>query len=284
MFIIFSFSYSGNATFDVSARGIYTKGDVISGATSRIDFEISEVTIRAKNNTKGTFFKADDIKTANENFIKGENLKIANISKGTGNGNYVYFKDNENNSIDTIKFSLKGTLIFNWKENNKKPNLAIGYRGEENNIRKASNTNNYITINLSDVKPITLLKINVVQDLNLGKGIAGSALDTSSMGSGSPAIVESTGEYGKNVKFEILNPENIKITSIKNSQDSLKVDVWFESSNISKTIIKRNLNEKTSDAYVGKVSDIKIHGRCQSNANSRGIYKGSFTVRVEYDD
>lgn len=279
MFVIFSFSYSGNAVFDVSARGIYTKGDVISGATSRIDFEISEVTIRAKNNTKDTFFKVDDIETASENFIKGENLKIANISKGIRNENCVYFKDNENNSIDTIKFSLKGTLIFNWKETNKKPNLAIGYRGEEHQYK---NTSNYITVDLSDVKPITLLKINIKEDLILGKGIAGSALDTSK-GSGSPAVVEATGEYGKNVKFKILNPENIEITSIKNSQDSLKVDVWFENSNMSKTIIKK-LNENTNETYTGKTSDIKIHGRCQSNSNSRGIYKGSFIVRVEYDD
>lgn len=281
MFIIFSFSYSSNTAFDVSVRGIYTKEDVIKNQTQIVNFEISEVTIRAKNNTKDTFFQVTNIETTNENFINGQNLKITNISKGIGNENRVYFKDNENNSIDTIKFSLKGTLIFNWKENNKKPDLAIGYRGEENNIRRTSNANNYITIDLSDVKPITLLKINVREHLNLGKGIAGSVLDTSE-GTGSPAIVEATGEYGKNVKFKILNPENIKITSIKNYQDSLKVDVWFENSK-SKTI-KKNLNENTNETYTGKVSDIKIHGRCQSNSNSRGIYKGSFIVRVEYDD
>lgn len=281
MFIIFSFSYSSNTAFDVSVRGIYTKEDVIKNQTQIVNFEISEVTIRAKNNTKDTFFQVTNTETTNENFINGQNLKITNISKGIGNENRVYFKDNENNSIDTIKFSLKGTLIFNWKENNKKPDLAIGYRGEENNIRRISNANNYITIDLSDVKPITLLKINVREHLNLGKGIAGSVLDTSE-GTGSPAIVEATGEYGKNVKFKILDPENIKITSIKNYQDSLKVDVWFENSK-SKTI-KKNLNENTNETYTGKVSDIKIHGRCQSNSNSRGIYKGSFIVRVEYDD
>ncbi|MHD0316590.1 hypothetical protein [Fusobacterium sp. THCT1E2] len=281
MFIIFSFSYSSNTAFDVSVRGIYTKEDVIKNQTQIVNFEISEVTIRAKNNTKDTFFQVTNTETTNENFINGQNLKITNISKGIGNENRVYFKDNENNSIDTIKFSLKGTLIFNWKENNKKPDLAIGYRGEENNIRRTSNANNHITIDLSDVKPITLLKINVREHLNLGKGIAGSVLDTSE-GTGSPAIVEATGEYGKNVKFKILNPENIKITSIKNYQDSLKVDVWFENSK-SKTI-KKNLNENTNETYTGKVSDIKIHGRCQSNSNSRGIYKGSFIVRVEYDD
>lgn len=278
MFVIFSFSYSGNAVFDVSARGIYTKEDVIKNQTQVVNFEISEVIIKAKNNTKDTFFEAVDIETASENFIKGQNLKITNISKGIGNEKRVYFKDNKNNSIDTIKFSLKGTLIFNWKKTNKKPNLAIGYRGEEHH----KNTSNYITVDLSDVKPITLLKINIKEDLILGKGIAGSALDTSK-GSGSPAIVEATGEYGKNVKFKILNPENIEITSIKNSQDSLKVDVWFENSNMSKTIIKK-LNENTNETYTGKTSDIKIHGRCQSNSNSRGIYKGSFIVRVEYDD
>lgn len=279
MFVIFSFSYSGNAVFDVSARGIYTKEDIIKNQTQVVNFEISEVIIKAKNNTKDTFFEAADIETASENFIKGQNLKITNISKGIGNEKRVYFKDNENNSIDTIKFSLKGTLIFNWKETNKKPNLAIGYRGEEHQYK---NTSNYITVTLSDIKPITLLKISVKEDLNLGRGIAGSVLDTSK-GSGSPAIVEATGEYGKNVKFEILNPENIKITSIKNSQDSLKVDVWFESSNMNKPIIKK-LNENTNETYTGKASDIRIHGRCQSNPNSRGIYKGSFIVRVEYDD
>ncbi|WP_130891372.1 hypothetical protein [Fusobacterium ulcerans] len=279
MFVIFSFSYSGNTAFDVSVRGIYTKEDVIKNQTQIVNFEISEVTIRAKNNTKDTFFQVTNIETTNENFINGQNLKITNINKGIGNENRVYFKDNENNSIDTIKFSLKGTLIFNWKETNKKPDLAIGYRGEEHQYK---NTSNYITVDLSDVKPITLLKISVKEDLNLGKGIAGSVLDTSN-GSGSPATVEATGEYGKNVKFKILNPENIKITSIKNSQDSLKVDVWFENSNMSKTIIKK-LNENTNETYTGKTSDIKIHGRCQSNSNSRGIYKGSFIVRVEYDD
>lgn len=278
MFTIFSFSYSSNAVFDVSARGISTKEDVIKNQTQVVNFEISEVTIKAKNYTNDTFFEAADIETASENFIKGQNLKITNISKGIGNEKRVYFKNNENNSIDTIKFSLKGTLIFNWKETNKKPNLAIGYRGEEHHNK---NTSNYITVDLSDVKPITLLKINVKEDLNLGKGTAGSALDTSK-GSGSPAIVEAIGEYGKNVKFKILNPENIKITSIKNSQDSLKVDVWFESSNTNKPIIKK-LNENTNETYTGKVSDIRIHGRCQSNSNSRGKYTGSFVVRVEYD-
>lgn len=278
MFIIFSFSYS-NTMFDVSARGIYTKEDVIKNGTGVIDFEITEITIKAKSNTKDTYFEVDNnIETANENFIKGQKLKVTNVTKGVQNGNQIYFKDNENNSIDTIKFSLKGTLIFNWKETNKNPNLAIGYRREENHNK---NTSNYITVNLSDVKPITLLKINVKEDLNLGKGIAGTVLDTSK-GSGSPAIVEATGEYGKNVKFKILSPENIKITSVKNSKESLKVDVWFEQNHL--TELQENLNEKTNLEYIGKTPDIKIHGKCQSNSNNHGIYKGSFIVRVEYDD
>ena len=93
MFVIFSFSYSGNAVFDVSARGIYTKEDVIKNQTQVVNFEISEVTIRAKNNTKDTFFEAADIETASENFIKGQNLKITNINKGIGNENRVYYID-----------------------------------------------------------------------------------------------------------------------------------------------------------------------------------------------
>lgn len=89
-----------------------------------------------------------------------------------------------------------------------------------------------------------------------------------------------------NVKFEILNPENIKIVNANNSQDSLKVDVWFEGSTGNSTTIKRNLNEKSTNetTYTGKISNIKIHGKCESNVNSRGKYKGNFRVRVEYDD
>ncbi len=283
--MIFSSSYSDNTTFDVSARGIYTKEEIILGVTGRIDFEISEVTIRAKNNTKYTYFEVANTEIGNENFIKGQNLKIVNINKGIGNEKHIYFKDNEGNSIDTIKFSLKGTLLFNWNKTNKNPSLIIGYRGEENNTRITSSANNYITVNLSDIKPISLLKINVKKDLYLGKGIAGTSLDTSK-GSGYPAEIETTGEYGKNVKFEILNPENIKIVNANNSQDSLKVDVWFEGSTGNSTTIKRNLNEKSTNetTYTGKISNIKIHGKCESNVNSRGKYKGNFRVRVEYDD
>ena len=117
--------------------------------------------------------------------------------------------------------------------------------------------------------------------MDLGKGIAGNALDTS-RGDGHPAKIEATGERGKNVKFKIINPNDIKITNSKGN--SLNVNVWFEENK--QVELVRNLREKSTgnSLYEGKVSDIKIHGRCQSETTSRGKYRGTFIVRAEYDD
>lgn len=279
--VVFSFSYSSSNLKDVSARGLFLNGDVIKvPGSSSVGFEINEITIKRNGGGghKNDYFTISGVEASNQaknKFIQVANLKITRVDEGSQIANGVTFSDE-----NIIKFALSGTLIFNWPIYNTNPdfNIIIGYRAKNGETNK-----NPISLNLkSDIEVATPLNLKVTQDMNLGKGIAGTVLDTST-GSGSPAIVEATGERGKNVKFIILNPENIKITSIKNSQDSLKVDVWFESSNTNKPIIKK-LNENTNETYTGKTSDIKIHGKCQSNPNSRGIYKGSFIVRVEYDD
>ena len=278
MFVIFSFSYSGNGPLEVSFRRLYTMTGVIKGATTRVKFEVHDIEIENKKADKDVFFKVDDIDTANESYIRAVNLKIINVSAGSLVNDKIYFRDanDKDSPIDTIKFSLSGELIFNWDKGNKKEQISIGYRGEG----ESDNTKNYISLILDDtLATINLLNIKVVDNLDLGKAIAGSTLDTSK-GSGTPAKIEATGEYNKNVKFKISDPDNIYIEN--SSKEKLKVNVWFKDGR--GTEVKKVLNSPTNEKHIGKVSDVIIDGSCTSQSTSRGKYTGRFTVRVEYDD
>lgn len=281
--VVFSFSYSGNGPFEVSARGIYTKEDVIKGSTPTVAFEIAEVTITNKKDDADVYFEIADIDTANENAVKGTGLKIVNVINGTRRGNRVYFENKDGSVCNPIKFSLNGSLAFvNW---NKKWELAIGYRGKDN--KKDEGTKNYITINLEDIEPIESLKVIVKKDMDLGKGIAGYPLDTSSSKSnGHPAVIKVVGPHNSDVKIFI--PKTTSITN--NSGGSLPVTLSFKKNGTlsgNEIFISEKLIEKVSgnnNGSLGKIDNIEINGRCESNKNSRGKYTGSFTVRVEYDD
>lgn len=280
MLVVFSFSYSSSNLKDVSARGLFLNGDVIKvSGSSSVEFEINEITIKRNGggghkNDYFTISGVEDSNQAKNKFIQVTGLKIIRVDLGREVPNGVAFSDS-----DTIKFALSGKLTFNWPIYNTNPdfNIIIGYRAKNDEVNK-----NPIPLNLkSDIEVVTPLNLKVAEDMNLGKGIAGNALDTS-RGDGHPAKIEATGERGKNVKFKIINPNDIKITNSKGN--SLNVNVWFEENK--QVELVRNLREKSTgnSLYEGKVSDIKIHGRCQSEPTSRGKYTGSFTVRVEYND
>lgn len=273
MLVVFSFSYSDGFK-DVSARGIYTKEDVIKDTTGTASFEITEVTIKVSDSNANTYFEiSKNIQT--DNFINGQNLEILNVSEGIKKGNRIYFLNKENNQINTIKFSLKGTLIFNWKKLNNGTKLAIGYRGEDNKTE----TTNSVTINLEEIDPIDSLKVIVKKDMDLGKGIAGTPLDSKS--DGESAIIKIVGTKDKDVK--IIIPETATITNSKG--DSLTVELCFDQNKKISTSVRLKkgiLGKKNSN--LGETEDIEIHGRCQSKTTNRGKYTGSFIVRVEYND
>lgn len=275
MFVVFSFSYSVNEGFeDTSVRGIYTKTEIIKNQNSSVSFEIAEVTIKDTNANKNTYFEIAELQ--NTNFSKCQNLEIINVNKGTQSGKRIYFKDRENSNIDTIKFSLKGILIFDWKN----PKLAIGHKGENNKTE----VNNYVTINLNDIEPIDSLKVVVKKDMDLGRGIAGNPLNTKS--TGHPAVIKVIGQ--KNAKIKIFIPKKVKIeNSLRDSIDVLLHFASNESSYDANTFVSHaqltNMVYGKGNQELGETPDIEIHGQCDSDKKSRGKYTGSFVVRVGYD-
>ena len=280
MFIIFSFSYSSNGGFEsISVKGIYTKENIITNTTPTTGFEITEVTITKKDVDKDTYFEVANIE--NTDFIKGTNLEIR-ATEGFQSGKRIYFKNREGSLINEIKFSLRGNLIFDWNHKSKIPNLVIGYRGDE----RKKEIGNYVSINLKDIEPINSLKIIVKKDMDLGKGIAGETLNTnSSKSNGEPAVIKIVGEKGQDIKIFIPNKAVIKNASGASLDVFLsfeKGETTFGDDKLFRTHLK-NIVYGKNNTQLGETDDIKIHGKCKSNENSRRKYVGSFVVRVGYD-
>ena len=137
-----------------------------------------------------------------------------------------------------------------------------------------------MSINLSDLDPIANIKVEVIDDMDLGTVFSGEKLSTKNVNSnGTPAKIRIEGENNKKIKISI--PESMSIVNSKN--DTLAVKLGFRENN-------SNVLEKTLNSNTGKIKDdqtiilddVLIDGECQSNKNSNGTYEGSFIVRVEY--
>lgn len=269
MFVVFSFSYSDNRGFkDVSFRKV--SAEVIRNKQTIIPFTITGIEINSTNEND-SFVIDENIPNVPNNYSKIQDLKIINITSGIKSGNKVI----NFNGKGTIKFDLSGKLILGPKDTEQtKVEIAIGHKIDDYSKFVSLNLTNYITF-------ISHVEVKVNKDMNLGTGIAGTTLDTH--GNGGYAVVEVTGEVGKNIKLSIIDYKNIKIS---NGKDSLSVEVKFdENQSTDPYIFRQTLPfSSPSNEYTSNIDNIKIHGSCKSNTGSRGVYKGSFTVRVEYDD
>ncbi|NME36199.1 MULTISPECIES: DUF4402 domain-containing protein [Fusobacterium] len=272
VFLTFSFSsYCKNYLGEFLK--FYPEENLVVETTSRIRFS-SEISIIKENGNINDFFY---LSLENKrNFINLNNIKISSLT-GVKEGKNIYFKNSvTNEGLQEIKILLEGEIIFNWLIKNQNiSNIKIGYIN--------SNVNPvYLTLDINMFNPIHSLKIKVVNNMNLGKVEAGNKLSTKSFGT--PANLTIEGQENKKVSITI--PKNITIKNSKN--DTLSVDLKFRDNNKQKLI--RELSHNGKNTYktgnnkniVSK--DILIDGESQTNKNSRGIYKGVFTVRVEYID
>lgn len=256
---------------DVSANE-----SLIVGKTSRLNFNM---VINVENDSPNLEDYCYFFKENGSEFIKMSNLEIKN-TKYKKRGNNIYFTDNNERLNSKIELNVSGTLIFNWSKN--KNTRSIATYTEEIKIGYVNSEQNPIllTLNLSDLDPITNVKVEVIEDMNLGTVFSGERLSTKNLNSnGSPAKIRIEGENEKKVKITI--PENMEIVNSKN--ENLSVRLSFRENNSS--ILEKTLNSSTGklkDTQTVVLDDVLIDGECQSNKNSTGLYEGSFTVRVEY--
>lgn len=267
MFVVFSFSYSNNGGFKNVSFG-KVSAEVIRNKQTIIPFTITGIEINSAN-VNDSFVIDENIPNVPNNYSKIQDLKITNITSGSKSGNKVI----NFNGKDTIKFDLSGKLILSPKDTEQtKVEIAIGHKIDTYSKFVSLNLTNYITF-------ISHVEVKVNRHMDLGIGIAGAGTTLDTRNNGGYALVEVTGEAGKNIKLSIVEPQNIKIS---NGKDSLPVEVAFANStepHIFKQTIPRNNND-----YTNAIENIKIHGKCTATANSRGTYTGSFIVRVEYND
>lgn len=271
-FFIFSyFSFGKNYIAEISK--VYSNDNLVIGTTSRLKFS-SEVSIIKENGNIQDFFQLET--NSNNSFINLAELKITNIS-GTKVGNKIYFKNTTNGEgLQEIKILVEGEFVFNWlNQSREKENIKIGY------INSSINPV-YLNLDTKELKPIHSLKIKVLNNMNLGKGVAGEKLSTKE--SGEPANLSIEGEENKSINIYIPSS-----TTIKNSNnDTLTVNIRFRDNNSQELI--RRLSSNSKNTYrVGNdgrviTKDILIDGETQTKKTSRGVYRGFFTVKVEYLD
>lgn len=272
IFFIFSyFSFGKNYIAEIAK--VYSNDNLVIGTTSRLKFS-SEVSIIKENGNIQDFFQLET--NSNNSFINLAELKITNIS-GTKVGNKIYFKNTTNGEgLQEIKILVEGEFVFNWlNQNREKENIKIGY------INSSINPV-YLNLDTKELKPIHSLKIKVLNNMNLGKGVAGEKLSTKE--SGEPANLSIEGEENKSINIYIPSS-----TTIKNSNnDTLTVNIRFRDNNSQELI--RRLSSNSKNTYrVGNdgrviTKDILIDGETQTKKTSRGVYRGFFTVKVEYLD
>ena len=253
---------------------ISTNESLIIGKTSRLNFEMTLI-VEGEDVTQDDF--CSFFKEKGNDFVKITNLEIKN-SKYLRKGNNIYFSDKNYNLSRKLELPITGTLIFTWNKNtnsvkNRVEELNLGYvNGEQNPI--------ILSLYVSELDPINNIKVEVLEDMNLGTVFSGERLSTKNSNSnGTPAKLSIEGEYNKKIKITI--PENMSISNKKN--ENLNVRLSFRENN-------SNILEKLLNTSTGKLKDeqnivldeILIDGECQSNKTSSGLYEGSFVVRVEY--
>lgn len=256
--------------FSMSARSDYAyfSEDVIANITTRIDFTLVGVRISGKNIDKDSYFQLEGNSGLNSNFLLGENLMITS-SENNIRGNKAYFRDKKGEFTSEIKLDIKGTLLLNWRGQDRRSNLVVG--------RVYDRFGNWekVSLELQQINIIKPLEIKVEDHMYLGRAIAGERLDTESTNGAHPARLSFIGEVGHNIKIVI--PEDVKI--VNELGDSLDVKLRFRDNRgtkIVKKIIKMENNQ-------GIIRDFYIDGSTETNSNNFGKYKGKFTVRVEYE-
>lgn len=262
---IFISSFSMSVQTDYA----YFNEDVISNITTRINFTLVGVRISGNNIDKDSYFELEGNSGLNGNFLLGENLIITSAENNM-RGNRVYFRNKKGEFNSEIKIDIKGTLLLNWRSQDRRVNLVIGKVYDRlGNWEKVS-------VELQQINIIKPLEIKVEDHMYLGRAIAGEKMDTEKTSDAHPAKLTFMGELGENIKIVI--PQEVKI--MNNLGDSLNVRLGFrdnKSTQITKKFIKKENNQ-------GVIRDFYIDGIAETNSNNFGEYKGEFIVRVEYEN
>lgn len=257
--------------FSMSVRSDYAyfSEDVIANITTRIDFTLVGVRISGKNIDKDSYFQLEGNSGLNSNFLLGENLVITSAENNI-RGNKAYFRDKKGEFTSEIKLDIKGTLLLNWRGQDRRSNLVVG--------RVYDNFGNWekVSLELQQLNIIKPLEIKVEDHMYLGRAIAGEKLDTESTNGAHPAKLTFIGELGENIK--VIIPQEVKI--INDLGDILNVRLKFRD-NKSIKIVKKFIKKENNQ---GVIRDFYIDGATETNLNSFGKYKGEFTVRVEYEN
>lgn len=247
---------------------ISTNENLIIGKTNRLNFHMS-IVVDGNNASYDDYVK---LNVEDTDFIKVVNLHIKNNKyKSTSNG--VSFVDRNDRLNDKMELTISGTFVFNWSKNKRNIN-----RIEDIKIGYVSSEHNPIILSLPIVylNPISNVKVEVIDDMDLGTVFAGEKLSTKN---GTPAKIRIEGVKDKSVKITI--PNNIMITNSKN--ESLNVKLSLRDNRKSELIKEFNTdNGKPKDNSTIVLDDILIDGESQTNKTSNGLYEGSFVVRVEY--
>lgn len=247
---------------------ISTNESLIIGKTNRLNFHMS-IVVDGNNASYDDYVK---LNVEDTDFIKVVNLHIKNNKyKGTSDG--ISFVDRNDRLNDEMELTISGTFIFNWNKNKRNIN-----RIEDVKIGYVSSEHNPIILSLPIIylNPISNVKVEVVEDMDLGTVFAGEKLSTKQ---GTPAKIRIEGVKDKSVKITI--PNNIMITNSKN--ESLDVKLSLRDNGKSELIKEFNTdNGKPKDNSVIVLDDILIDGESQTNKTSNGLYEGSFVVRIEY--
>lgn len=247
---------------------------LIIGKTSRLNFEMTLI-LDEDGVTQEDF--CSFFKESGNDFIKITNLEIKN-TKYLKKGNNIYFSDKNYNTTKKLELPISGTLVFVWSKSsyfvkNRIEELKLGYVNSEQNPI-------FLSLNISDLDPIHNIKVEVLDDMNLGTVFSGEKLSTKNLTShGTPAKLAVEGESNKKIKLTI--PENMIISNKKNESLNVRLSFRENNNNILEKVLTTNTGKLRNEQSI-ILDNILIDGECQSNKTSSGLYEGSFIVRVEY--
>ena len=258
-------------------NNFYPNDSLIIGKTSRIKFSTT-VSIKKDETTLNDycyFYNYSD-----GDFIKITNIIIKNNTYKKIGNNKIFFVDKNNRQHEKVDVELDGEIILNWNKynnvgdiKNRFENIKIGYINDEQNPI-------VMNLNMSDLNPINNIKIDVLNDMDLGTVFSGEKMSTKKTDNNAyPAKIKIEGENNKKIKLTI--PKQINIVNKNN--DVLVVDLTFRNNN--SNILSINLNEGNGSIKYNSIilsDEILIDGESQTKNNSSGLYEGTFIVRVEY--
>lgn len=277
--VLFTFSYSiGKNEYEYSHKTV--TGTTIENSSENIYFKFQiELTIEPKVENVQEWYFVLNRETKDGNVIISD-IEAFPIKIGRRSGDIFYFPTNGKD----LKIKIIGRLVK--KEESKDINFILGelYKGNE----ESENIVYYLAEDEGSndaFKIIEGLKIQILDELNLGEVPAGGKLSSKEALNGKAARIRFKG--AKNKRIEI---EYDKIAYIYNeSGDSLKVILQKpEYNNLIGVDLEREDDEYELEVNLDKTGnsgDIKIHGEAQTLKDTKpGEYSGVFTVRFEYDN